>query len=61
LIEVGPMSGESNVVFWLKEHGIEAERPLVEAVFRRAKESDRTLETDEILAICRDFKATVQA
>ena len=23
LIEVGPMSGESNVVFWLREHGIE--------------------------------------
>ncbi len=61
LIEVGPMSGESNVVFWLKEHGIEADRPLVEAVFRRAKASDRTLETHEILAICRDLGATVPA
>jgi len=61
LIEVGPMSGESNVIFWLKDHGIEPERPLVEAVFRRAKESDRTLETAEILAICRDLGATVPA
>jgi 2-isopropylmalate synthase len=59
LIEVGPMSGESNVVFWLKEHGIEPARPLVEAVFKRAKESDRTLETVEILEVCRSHGAAV--
>ena len=53
LIEIGPMSGESNVTFWLKERGIEAERSLVEAIFRRAKESDRTLEEAEVLGVCR--------
>ncbi len=61
LIEVGPMSGESNVVFWLRDHGIEPERPLVEAIFKRAKESDRTLEHAEILSICKDLGAAVPA
>lgn len=58
LIEVGPMSGESNVIFWLRERGIEPERPLVDAIFRRAKESDRTLEEAEILGICQQLGAT---
>ena len=52
-IDVGPMSGESNVVYWLQERGIAAERELVMAIFRRAKESDRVLEEAEILEICR--------
>lgn len=53
VIEVGPMSGESNVLCWLAERGIEPETDLVRAVFERAKESDRVLEEEEILAICR--------
>ncbi|TMQ61532.1 MAG: 2-isopropylmalate synthase [Candidatus Eisenbacteria bacterium] len=40
-IEVGPMSGESNVVFWLQSHGIEATPERVRAVFQRAKSVDR--------------------
>jgi len=52
-IEVGPMSGESNVVYWLEERGIAPDRELVTAIFRRAKESDRLLEEAEILEICR--------
>ena len=54
-IEVGPMSGESNVVFWLHCHGIEPQRPLVEAIFRRAKEATGVLAEGEILSICRGF------
>jgi 2-isopropylmalate synthase len=53
-IEVGPMSGESNVVFWLRERGIEPAPELVQAIFRRAKGSDRVLEEAEILSLCRD-------
>ncbi len=53
-IEIGPMSGQSNVVFWLEEHGIEPRPALVEAVFRRAKESDRLLSEKEILELCHD-------
>src|SRR3970282_754643 len=29
-IEVGPMSGKSNVLFWLERHGIEGDEDLVE-------------------------------
>jgi 2-isopropylmalate synthase len=53
-IEVGPMSGESNVVFWLRERRIEPETALVAAIFARAKAADRVLAEEEILAICRE-------
>jgi 2-isopropylmalate synthase len=49
-IEVGPMSGESNVIFWLEQHGLEASPQRVEAVFRLAKSVDRILTSDEIRA-----------
>jgi hypothetical protein len=45
------MSGLSNVQCWLEAHGIEARPELVEAVFRRAKESDRVLGDEEILEV----------
>ncbi len=47
-IEVGPMSGESNVVHWLESHGIEATPERVRAVFQRAKSVTRVLDVDEI-------------
>ena len=53
-IEVGPMSGESNVVYWLSEHGIEGSPEIVAAIFQAAKTSDRVLTDDEILGICRE-------
>jgi 2-isopropylmalate synthase len=49
-IDVGPMSGKSNVVFWLERHGIEAEEELVDRIFRRAKSSPTVLTEQEILA-----------
>lgn len=52
IIEVGPMSGESNVVYWLRERGIETHPELVKAIFQHAKGSDRILEETEILEIC---------
>ncbi len=52
-IEVGPMSGESNVVYWLSEHGIDAVPEVVSAIFQAAKTSDRVLTDEEILEICR--------
>jgi 2-isopropylmalate synthase len=52
IIEVGPMSGESNVLYWLQERGIEAHPELVKTIFLRAKGSDRILEEGEILEIC---------
>ena len=50
-IEVGFMSGMSNVVFWLHEHGIQPEQHLVEAIFTAAKERNRVLTDDELMEI----------
>lgn len=52
VIEVGPMSGESNVVYWLEERGIEPTPELVKEIFQKAKSSLATLEEVEILEIC---------
>lgn len=50
-IEIGPMSGKSNVVYWLEKRGIEATEDRVEKVYQRAKRSSSVLETDEILKL----------
>ncbi|MBI2835853.1 MAG: 2-isopropylmalate synthase [Acidobacteria bacterium] len=48
-IEVGPMSGRSNVIFWLEHRGIEPSDTLVERIFAKAKASARVLTEAEIL------------
>jgi len=48
-IEVGPMSGKSNVVFWLERRGFPADDEMVERIFRRAKASTTVLTEQEIL------------
>jgi 2-isopropylmalate synthase len=47
-IEVGPLSGVSNVLFWLKEHGFERYNGLAQHIFDYAKHSNRILSDDEI-------------
>ena len=49
-IEVGPMSGKSNVMFWLEQHGIPPSDPIVDRVFAKAKSSSTVLTEAEILA-----------
>jgi 2-isopropylmalate synthase len=49
IIEVGPMSGKSNVVFWLERHGLAASDELVDRIYQRAKNSDRMLTDPEIM------------
>ena len=49
VIEVGPMSGKSNVQFWLEQHEIPATDELVDRIFQHAKESNRTLTDAEIM------------
>jgi len=56
-IEVGPMSGESNVVFWLQRRGIEPRPELVKAIFEAAKKSDRLLTEAEIQTLARQSAA----
>ena len=49
-IDVGPMSGRSNVVFWLEKHGYTATDELVDRIFAKAKGSATVLTGDEIIA-----------
>jgi 2-isopropylmalate synthase len=51
-IRIGPMSGKSNVIFWLESHGVEPTDARVERIFGAAKDSDRLLEDGEIQALC---------
>lgn len=48
VITVGPMSGKSNVVWWLEQHGLPVTDAAVAVVLDRAKRSDRVLTDDEI-------------
>ncbi len=47
-IEIGPMSGLSNVIYWLKKHGYEPGEALAQEIFNSAKGSNRLLEDREI-------------
>lgn len=48
VIEISPMSGLSNVRFWLSEHGYDPkDEVLSERLFAAAKETDRTLTEEE--------------
>ena len=47
-IEVGPMSGKSNVVYWLESRGLEAGDERVERIFDAAKKSTTVLTEEEI-------------
>jgi isopropylmalate/homocitrate/citramalate synthase len=52
VIEIGPMSGKSNVLFWLERHGIPADDALVNRIFDAAKQSARVLTESEVQALC---------
>jgi 2-isopropylmalate synthase len=47
-IEVGPMSGKSNVVFWLESRGLPATDEIVDRVFAAAKAANRTLTHEQV-------------
>jgi 2-isopropylmalate synthase len=49
-IEVGPMSGKSNVTFWLERHGCTVTDELVDRILAKAKASSMVLTSEEILA-----------
>ena len=49
VIDVGPMSGKSNILFWLERRGIPAAAAVVDRIYQRAKASDHTLSEAEIL------------
>ncbi len=48
IIDIGPMSGKSNVLFWLERHGVPTSDEVVERIYQRAKASNHTLSEAEI-------------
>ena len=52
VVEIGPMSGKSNVLFWLSRHNIPATDEVVNRIFDAAKQSSRVLTEQELLALC---------
>ena len=59
-IEVGPMSGRSNVVFWLERRNLAAPDELVDRIISAAKGSRRTLTAAQIHAIVDGFEGMVR-
>jgi len=54
LIEIGPMSGLSNVKHWLREHRYDPDdEELCGRIIQAAKQTDRTLTEGEVEALCR--------
>ena len=49
VIEIGPMSGKSNVVFWLERKGLKPDDATVERIYQKAKQSNRILLDREIM------------
>jgi 2-isopropylmalate synthase len=58
IIEIGPMSGQSNVVYWLQSRGIAHDPGLVDHIFTRCKQASSLLTESDILAIISDWKAS---
>src|SRR5271168_5223421 len=49
IIDIGPMSGKSNVLFWLERRGLPLSDEVVDRIYKLAKSSDHTLSQAEIL------------
>lgn len=56
-IEIGPMSGLSNVQYWLESRRIEPNEEMNRAILAKAKASNRLLTYHEIQAIVRQFES----
>ena len=52
-VDVGPMSGRSNVIFWLEKRGLSANDELVDRILHEAKKSDAVLGEERIRALLR--------
>jgi 2-isopropylmalate synthase len=51
VIEIGPMSGKSNVIYWLEKRGYEAGEERVNRIYECAKGSSSVLSEEEILRL----------
>jgi len=55
-IGVGPMSGKSNVLYWLESKGIEADDAVVDAILSLAKTTNRQLTDEEMTEAARSAR-----
>jgi 2-isopropylmalate synthase len=60
-IEISPMSGISNVRYWLRAHGFGEDEALIAYVFDAAKTCDHTYSDAEVMALCAAYGATQPA
>jgi 2-isopropylmalate synthase len=55
-IRIGPMSGRSNVTWWLESRGVAADDGLIQRILDAGKNSPRLLEDREIEAMVADYR-----
>jgi hypothetical protein len=48
---VGPMSGKSNVIYWLESRGLEATDERVTRIYERAKQAAAVLGEEELMTL----------
>jgi 2-isopropylmalate synthase len=51
IIEIGPLSGRSNVIYWLEKRSVATSDELVDRIFAAAKQSERIMTEQEIQMI----------
>ncbi|MEP6743503.1 MAG: LeuA family protein [bacterium] len=51
VVEIGPMSGKSNVIYWLEKRGIQASEDRVTRIYEHAKQASAVLREDEIMGL----------
>lgn len=56
-IEISPMSGISNVRYWLRAHGFGDDEGLAAYVFEAAKGCDHTFSDAEVVKLCEAYRA----
>jgi 2-isopropylmalate synthase len=52
IVEIGPLSGKSNVIYWMARHGVPESDEVVNRIYEAAKQSPRVLTDDEVRALC---------
>jgi isopropylmalate/homocitrate/citramalate synthase len=60
IIEIGPLSGRSNVIYWLEKRGLSATDELVDRIFAAAKQAERIMTEQEIQAIIASVPAATK-
>ena len=61
IIEVGPMCGLSNVIYWLATNGYPQEEALAKEIFQQAKSTNRILTEDELHSTARRWSEAVSS